>query len=297
MSTTAVKKRKKKQSSDSQKRAKPRPNTPSLAHSVSTVASMPQEHLEDYQIPSRQPSTLSPTSVRSLTWGEDSHDLSTVVEVPLSPSNIQDLTSDLPTLMPQDTQAHRPSMSASLPHADAAPASNAVLEPPCTKAQAKRVRLPADTRHSRTLERRSRPRDRDEHSRHSCCSSPSTSPPRRQKHRRYRDSDSDSSSSYRCSRRRHRRRHRSLAHRCCRHSTSDSGHSADMSPRQRRATSVDAIAKSTDVERPAAVERPTDVNRPTVDRPTDVERPPRRELVGVEAPQKGARSTAATSRR
>ncbi|KAJ7307480.1 hypothetical protein JRQ81_009501 [Phrynocephalus forsythii] len=88
---------------------------------------------------------------RSSTWGEDSHDLSTVVEVPLSPSNIQDLTSDLPIRMPLDTQAHRPPMLASMPRADAAPASTIVQQPPRTKAQAKRVHLLADARRTPKL--------------------------------------------------------------------------------------------------------------------------------------------------
>ncbi|KAJ7327177.1 hypothetical protein JRQ81_016936 [Phrynocephalus forsythii] len=173
-------------------RPKPRQNTPSPARSASTAASMPQEHLEDDQIPSRQPSTLSPTSARSSTWEEDSHDLSTVVEVPLSPSNIQDLTSDLPIRMPLDTQAHRPPLLALMPRTDAAPTSTIVQEPPRTKAQAKRVRLPADARRSQTPERNDRPLEREDHPRHSCCSSPSTSPPRRRrrKHRHYYDSDS-----------------------------------------------------------------------------------------------------------
>ncbi|KAJ7338730.1 hypothetical protein JRQ81_012632 [Phrynocephalus forsythii] len=295
------------------KRPKPQQNTPSPAHSASTAASMPQEHLEDDQIPSRQPSTLSPTSARSSTWGEDSHDLSTVVEVPLSPFNIQDLTSDLPIRMPHDTQAHRPPMSASMPRADAAPASTIMQEPPRTKAQAKCIRLPADAKRSRTPGRNDRPRERDDHSRRSCCTSPSTSPPRRcrRKHRRHYDSDSDSSSSYRRSRRRHRRRHRSPAHRRRHYSTSLSDHSADTSPPRRHTTSVDAGANlTTDVERPTDVEcPPTPVDRTAVDRSTAVDRAinvdhtidadrtvgvehlPRRSPADAKAPRREAKTT------
>ncbi|KAJ7320482.1 hypothetical protein JRQ81_019993 [Phrynocephalus forsythii] len=187
-----------------------------------------------------------------------------------SPANsaLTDLTSDLPILLPQDAQAHRPSMSASLPRADAAPAPTIALEPPRTKVEAKCVRLPADARRSQTPDHYDRPREPI-----AAASAVTTVDvdPRPIWRRRY--------------------------------STSSSDRLADMSPHRCQATSVNISSKpTTDVERPTAVDRPTASECPiavdraiNVDRATDVDHP-----VGqadAEAPRREAKSTATTSRR